>query len=380
MKISEKIGKNVEMLMNKEGMSLRDMAEIIGVTHPTMKKYIDGTQPIDSNKLLMVARYFNRPMDYFFKDHDGKEISNFLYRADSAEDNIENKNIQDFANTLSCYLDIFDKPDYSFIPQKYTLNIENSKKITENMERAIEKIAYEQRQFMNIETIIPENYYEIIENIGINVVSKDFGSTNLFGVSSFSPEYGSFILINDSEMIPEEKKIFSLFHEYAHLLFNQEQYSTDEASAFYKCGKTDINEMIANRFAGYFLLPRCLIREYIASRNNPVDLFEMKTYFKVSIQTLYLVLNKYKMISKQAYMDFWKELNISGYKKAEPSPMKPYDIEEKNIRLMSRMKELYGEENISANKISEILGLDTMETRQLLKKWRDADGRYLHLS
>ena len=53
---------------------------------------------------------------------------------------------------------------------------------------------------------------------------------------------GSYIMINDSKDISEERKIFSLIHEYAHLLFHSNQYSNDQRNAFYVNGKSDMNE------------------------------------------------------------------------------------------------------------------------------------------
>ena len=44
----------------------------------------------------------------------------------------------------------------------------------------IEKIAYEQRRFANIENVIPDNYYEVIANLGIHVVVKDFKNDSYF--------------------------------------------------------------------------------------------------------------------------------------------------------------------------------------------------------
>ena len=65
--------------------------------------------------------------------------------------------------------------------------------------------------------------------------------------------------------------------------------------------------------------------------------------------------------------------------KAEEFPLDELSLELKNKRLINNIKDLYFNENISANKISEVLGLDIIETRKLLKKWRDSDELYIHL-
>ena len=50
----------------------------------------------------------------------------------------------------------------NIVLQKYYINDKDDKK---NIFTLIEKIAYEQRRFANIENVIPDNYYEVA-NLG----------------------------------------------------------------------------------------------------------------------------------------------------------------------------------------------------------------------
>ena len=373
MNVSLVIGNNIKELMEKENLSLRKLSESIGVSHPTLRKYVDGSQPIDSEKLMKVALYFQKPFDYFFKEKH--EYVRFLFRADKPQKAIKNIDIDHLKNAIYSYMDIIGDSSYKYIPQKYSINASDDKKTIFNL---VSKIALEQRRVANIENVIPENYFEVIHNIGVNVIARDFKNDNYFGASSFSNEFGSYIIINNSDNIPEERKIFSLIHEYAHLLFHSEQYTDNEYNAFYVSGKSDLNEKIANKFAGYFLMPKNLVDMYIESRDN-IDPIEMKKYFKVSIQTLYLMLYEYKYISRKKYTNFWKQINSAGYKTKEPHPLEKIDIQEKNNKLINKIKGLYFKEEISVNKISEVLGTNTLDTRRLLKEWRNIDERYLSL-
>ena len=373
MNISLVIGQNIQKLMDKEKVSLRQLSESIGITHPTLSNYVEGKQAIDSEKLMLIAKFFKKPFDYFFKE-DNKQIS-FMFRADKANKDIQDIDIEHLSNTIYSYLDVIGDVGYQYIPQKYQLNLKEDKKSLFNL---IAKIAYEQRKFANIENVIPDNYFDVIQSIGINVIVKDFKNDAYFGASSYSSDLGSYIMINNSDKVSEERKIFSLIHEYAHLLFHSDQYSDSQFNAFYLNSKTDINEQIANKFAGHFLMPRHLVESYMTSRNN-VDAIEMKKYFKVSIQTVYVMLHEYGFISKEVYNDFWRRINLNGFKQEEPFPLDKIDIQEKNVKLVNRIKDLYFNEAISANKISEVLGMDTLETRKLLKEWRDMDERYLSL-
>lgn len=376
MKTSEIIGKNIENLMMKQNISYRQMADIINVTHPTVSKYIKGNQVIDSEKLSIIATYFNKPFDYFFSvEHD--EIG-LLFRADKPDVALEDSDIELIKTKFNQYIDIVGNSRFNFIPQKYNLFID-SKKLNEEDESFLEKVAFEQRKYFNIENGIPENYFAVVEEKGINVISTKFKNESFFGASSYSEKFGSFIFVNSFEKISEERQIFTLFHEFGHLLFHQSDYKKSDYNPYYG-GTGDIKEKIVNSFAGYFLLPRNLVKEYIDSRSKNVDIIEMKQYFKVSIQTLYIALKNYNFISQKQYSEFWKKVNMNDWKKNEPKPIAITDLNDKNYKLTSNLKKLYSNDEISANKVSQVLDIDLIETRKLLKKWSDADEQYEHLS
>lgn len=373
MNISQVIGSNIQTLMNRHNVSQRKLGEAIGVSHPTIKKYVEGSQPIDSEKLMRVALFFNKTFDYFFRQSHND--IRFLFRADKPAEDVNAVDLDRLKQAVYAYIDVFGEVDCQYVPQRYALNMSQDRK---KLFQMIEKVALDQRRIANIENVIPDNYFESIMKIGIHVIVKDFHNNAYFGASSYSNDVGSYILVNDSENIPEERKIFSLIHEYAHLMFHHDQYASDDMDAFYAVGRSDPHEKVANTFAGYFLMPRHLVDEYIHLRSR-IDPIEMKKHFKVSIQTLYLMLLEYKHISKKESDSFWKSIHYNGMRQKEPSPLDHIPLQQKNTRLINRIKDLYFKEEISANKISEVLGMSTLDTRKLLKEWRMIDERFLSL-
>ena len=119
MNVNQVISSKIKGLMEKNQVSLRKLAEVIGVSHPTMSKYIENNQPLDSNKLLKIAQYFNKPFDYFFKDSN--EEFNFMFRADKPDINISNIDIDRMNTAILSYLDILGQNQFHYIPQKYTM-------------------------------------------------------------------------------------------------------------------------------------------------------------------------------------------------------------------------------------------------------------------
>ena len=375
MSVSKMIGERIEGLMADKNISLRKMANIIGVTHPTLKSYLTGDKVIDSVRLNAVAEYFNVSFDYFFsKDRDKL---NLQFRADQPAENLDDFDFRMIDERFRNYLDVVDFGKLKYMPMNYSLSLDGAK-LSDQDEENIEKVAYEIRRLFKIENCIPSNYYSVLDNNGINVIASPYENDSFFGASSYSSGNGSFVFVNSNEKIPEERQIFSLIHELGHLLFHRNEYKDPKCNPLYNTARGNVNEKVANSFAGYFLLPRYLVEEYIGARENNVNVIDMKKHFRVSIQALYIALRKYDLISEKQYRDFWDNINHSVWKKAEPEPLPVMDISEKNKRLIESLKRLYAEESISVNRIAEVLEIPLIDARKLVKKWGGLDEFYEH--
>ncbi len=374
------IGENIKRLMENQNVSLRELSKVIGVSHPTLKRYVEGRQPIDSEKLLRIANHFDKNFEYFFeeeKEADTKAFG-FLFRADKATEKIDDTDIERMKDSLRHYLDVMEDPDFHYMPEKYILRMPKKRRLDKEIKKKIEELAYAQRRVLNIEHVIPENYFEVFSQAGIHVVARKFANPDFFGASSYSEEHGSFILINDNESIPEERKIYSLVHEYAHLLFHRDQYRKDHKAALYESGRSDMSEKVADKFAGFFLMPRHLVKAYVDDKQR-IDKVAMKHHFKVSMQALYVMLREYGMITREQSDAFWKQVNKKATEKIEPHPLPKMAIEEKNPKLIGKIKDDFLKEEIGTNKVAELLGMNLVDTRKMLKSWRESEGRYLHL-
>ena len=378
MDIVKIIGENIKSLMKERSISYRELGREIGVSHPTMKRYVNGEQPMDSEKLMRVAKYFNKPFESFFRECSNDEaVFTFMFRADKASEHVAEIDLDRMRLSIQGYLDVMDHDDVHSIPGKYSLPSEGKKVLSAKLKMKLEKIANAHRRILDIENVIPENYYDVFASAGINVIVRKFNNPDFFGMSSYAENNGCFIIVNDDENIPEERKLFTLVHEYAHLLFDREQYSKDNKDVFYTSGRADMSEKIANKFAGYFLMPRHKVEAYAKDKDN-LDLVMMKKHFKVSLQGLFVMLREYKIISKASSDRFWKRTMANGALKEEPYPMESLSLEKKNVRLIEKLKDDYLNGTISANKISEVLGLSIVDVRKLLRRWSELDERYIH--
>ena len=162
-------------------------------------------------------------------------------------------------------------------------------------------------------------------------------------------------------------------HEYAHLIFHRDMYLVSEGDLAYSTYRSDINEKVANSFASYFLIQRDTLRKEAKKYSKFIDLkavCNLKKKYGVSAEALLYALKEENIINNSIYGHLRKKLNESGFNTTEPQPL-PY--EDKNDKLHYILKELYMNEKITSNMISDLLGIDIIETRKLLKEW-NMDG------
>ncbi len=55
---------NIEAERSRNNMSKQEFSKMLGVSTTTYKRYINGQSPIPSDKIIMMAEYFNCSSDY----------------------------------------------------------------------------------------------------------------------------------------------------------------------------------------------------------------------------------------------------------------------------------------------------------------------------
>lgn len=367
------IGKNIEDLMNKKGISMRTLADVIGVKHPTLSNYISGESAIDSAKLFKMAEYFGVEFDDFFLANATE--CTLLFRADNPAANFSGNQRQMVYNNIRDYIGIVGERQFiAYIPQNYSIKV-TGKSISDDEDRVIRKIAIEQRRMLGIEDVIPDNYYKVFADNGINIMAIPMDNKNIFGCSFIDKNFGSLIFVNCAESISEERQLFSLCHEYGHLLFHRDEYLRDPSTANYESKLGDMREKVADRFAGYFLIPEDILRKKLNDEefasDNRINVIALKKYFKVSYASLVIALHNYNIISTAAYRNAYKDIMAKQYDKIEPAPLSHLSVEEKNTNLIDAMRFKFLSNEISENKIKDLLCIDNITVRKLIRKWNE---------
>ncbi len=165
-----------------------------------------------------------------------------------------------------------------------------------------EKIAERMRAFWLLPRGPVNNLVEVVEQAGGIIISADFHTALLDGVSFRSEGLPPLFFMNN--IMPGDRFRFSLAHELGHMILHT--VPGDDAEM----------EDQAHRFAAEFLMPAAEIRPYL--KEAKISSFaRIKKFWKVSIKALIKRAHDLKMITDHQY----KMLNIQynkAFKAGEP--------------------------------------------------------------
>jgi len=202
-----------------------------------------------------------------------------------------------------------------------------------------------------------------IEDMGVLVFQMSMPPKETRGFSL--TEDGFPVIVLNSKEHPNPR-IFSLFHEYAHLLLNHGGI----------CDMKHRNhipiEIFCNHFAGAFLVPReaLLNHKLVKSRKSYPEwpqekIEELSGYFKVSWETvlrrlliLDLTTERFYQMKREQWQKKWEEKeNVEG-KKKRGGPLSPIKcFSENGAPFVSFVLEAYREEKISSTDVADYLGV-----------------------
>lgn len=369
MGMAKTIGWGIERLKEELGLSYEDIGKVIGASRQTVSKYVKGEQIIDSAKLFKLAREFGKPMTFFFSRQPDELC--FMFRANDPEKNFDSFFRSYLTQKFSSYhelLKLAREDKVVFLPNEYKLSIQGSR-LTDQNKKLIQEIAERERAALGMDSDSDPDVYTALERRSINIIALPATHTDLDAVSAYSKEIGTFIFVNDHEDIPEERKRFSIIHEYAHLVIHRQDYTNSGQDFAYKSSRVDIKEKAASHFASAFLIPRDILHEEVRRFGRFIglrEIYTLKKKFAVSASAVLLALKDEGIIPAKVYGFLIRKLKEEGYEAKEPQPI-PYL--EKNQRLIYLLRTLFLDGKISANKIGEMLEKSPAETRTLLKEW-----------
>jgi Zn-dependent peptidase ImmA (M78 family)/transcriptional regulator with XRE-family HTH domain len=368
-KAKQLIGRNLKLAREFSDFSQEDFAGKLGVSRATLSAIENGHVAIDSTKLLLAAQILGRPAADFFKERE--EELTLLYRA--AEEVVPGSEIRSQFKTLcEGYKELeeivgvadvlLSPPEYPYLPSFQTRPFHFA-----------EQVAQSERERLGVGPLdrIP-NIFKLLENNGVRVFALPIEQQGVFGLSAFSPRSGPCILVNLRNTL--ERCVFTLAHEYGHLLMHRKLYINRDPA---KERDKEIEEM-ANTFAAHFLVPETGLRDVFEKNvaNKVVgteDVVFLKHHFRVSFVMMLRRLMDSRYIDQKTHTELLeKAKRWQPDATQEPAPLNKESIESwiRVSRFMHLAKKAALEGMVSLGKLAELLGRDITQARGLVNEWR----------
>ncbi len=341
------LGNRIQRARKALGLSLRDLAEQIALSHAAIKKYEDNEVIPSSDILIKLANALHVRVEYFFRP-ERFTLKNIQYRkhADMPERHLEEitaKILDQVERRVELESLFPTAPVQAFV-------VKNLPKIVNHIEE-IEKLADQVRNQWSLGFDPIPDLIDIFEERGIKVFEID--NEQYPKIDGLYAEVNGMPVVVMGDHRPGDRQRFTLAHELGHLLLDKRL-----------AAGLDI-ENCCNRFAGAFLLPKSSLINILGEHRNsiePQELNLLKQEYGISMTSILHRAEEIGIISNNLYRQLRGEFNERGWSKKEPG--KRYPKERMHI-FEQMIFHALAEEYIGESKAAELMNMPLESFRSL---------------
>lgn len=292
------------------GLSINDLAEILGVTKQAISQYETQNVTPEFEKMRILTEKLKFPSSYFFqKDiYDVNAKTTYFRALLSANKNarlqqqVKLKHLAIIYQVLNKYLEF---PNLNIPKFKYDDKLD------------FEQIALDLRNYWDIGEKPIDNISHLLEKNGIIVASYPVNQNNIDAYSQKLKVEGNdryiIVLSNDKNLATRSN--FDAAHELGHILLHDWNIDIEELP------REDFKqqEREANYFAAAFLLPKnAFLRDVSLYPRDLKYYIELKKKWKVSISAMLIRANRLGVLTDNQYQYLMKQMAINNWRKREP--------------------------------------------------------------
>lgn len=398
MELTTIIAQNIMRLLEEKNLTQGELSSFLDISRQTLSNYLKGSSTIDSVRLVKTAQFFGVPVSELLETSVPAHAPMLLRSVVKSHDPIDRVESKVF-EYLERYAQLANtsQPTTKFLPEQHDLyfNYKDSMvsinydlpkvppikyRIDDQLRSEIFSIADYQRRLLGLNDSGAIELIPALIQRGIKLFFLDFKSTNIFGLSICDNTFGCCIFVNNNSNVPIERQLFTVAHEYAHIILHRPLFSP-ENSAPLSVQYSEFIDKMADTFAGRLLCPPEAIRPYAKYFGSPdatlksIFLFavRLKKKLHISMSSLLVSLNQNGMLNKAIVSEYYRWATTMGYREKEPVPMsedKPLQEYFEHIRdqhIIEILRKIHEETPISADTIAYFLDCDMEKARSVLK-------------
>jgi Zn-dependent peptidase ImmA (M78 family)/DNA-binding XRE family transcriptional regulator len=330
------------------GLSLRDLGELVGVSHSAIKKYEDGLAMPSSDILIGLSRALKVRTEYFFRP-EPVALEGIEYRKRSS---LPKKRLDAITHEVIDQIERRIELENLFpqSPVKAFATVEGLAASITSMDQ-IEDVVERVREAWELGFDPIPDLIDVLETYGIRVFMIDADADNKF--DGLAARVSGMPIVVVGRHWPGDRQRFTLAHELGHLMLEGRLTA-------------DLNEeMASNRFAGAFLFPRTSVLQEIGEHRNAIELKELgllKEEFGLSMAGILYRARDIGIISP-AYRDEQTKLfRFKGWHLKEPG--RDYPAEKAHI-FEQLVFHALAEEYIGESKAAELMNMSLLQFRRV---------------
>lgn len=332
------IGERIKANREGRGLSLRALAELVGVSHSAIQKYESNQDMPGSEVAIKLARALGISLDCLFRERR-LELTLPVFRKRSRlgakKQKMIRAKVEDFLERYTAVEELRPEAHTVFSrPMATSVIVEGY--------AGIELIATKLREEWDLGLEPLNGLVETLESKGVKIVLLDWEADDFDGCSLWMNETIPVIVVSKSW--PGDRQRFTIAHELGHLLLDRINPRLKE-------------EIVANRFAGAFLIPEEAARTELGfSRQSfsVTELVELKQRYGASMGCWLHRAADLGIITQSKYKTIMITLNQYGWRKKEPGDQLP---SEKPRRFERIVYKTLIEGIIGEGKAAELLGI-----------------------
>ena len=323
------------------GLSLRALAEQVGVSQTAIKKYEDGVNTPDSSQLLKLAKALAVRSEYFFRPFTVQLSADVEYckRANTPVKLLKriHADVEEQAERWQELTNIY--PQFPIKPFTLPAGLPASVNTLDD----VEQVAASVRESWKLGEDQITDLVDVLETQGVLVIFSAVEAQTKF--DGLAVRIGSQPVVVVAQHWAGDRQRFTLAHELGHLLLQGRLAAgLDEEKA-------------CNRFAGAFLLPATAMQRQLGQRRRMIEwqeLYLLKHEFGLSMMgCLYRLLDT-AIIDAKTFDYLLKRYYFSGWRTQEPGNAYPA---EHTILFKQLVYRALAESWIGESKAAELLGM-----------------------
>jgi Zn-dependent peptidase ImmA (M78 family)/DNA-binding XRE family transcriptional regulator len=370
------LGELLQVARKKSSMTQADAAKIINAARTTIVAIEKGERRLKSSELIKLSRAYGRAVSDFIRPSPVVEPLEIQFRASYQHSAQEEEQVGSVIERLEVlcrnYLELentIDAPLPQSYPQEYDV-------VNMPIDLAAESIAVAERQRLGLgDGPIPLLRDILEQSVGLRIFYLKMPG-KYSGLYSYNERLGGCIAINADH--PEERRRWSLAHEYLHFLAHRRKSIIDYDGKYQR--KPD-SERLADCFPDYFLMPTSgLLRRFndmyqTHGKFTPTNLFTLAHYYGVSISALTCRLESIKLlpsgIGERLFDRGLKVRKVQQELGLKEIPQRPDAMP---IHYQHLAIEALDQGLITESKFADFLGVDRLKARAMAVSLREHSG------